>query len=214
MGATYGENRDHSRARRHRKLRPTHRRSPDRSGRQRHPCTDKEPREGKAADGVTAVTGYLGDQSRCRPRSRASSGITSRRCPRRLTPRWGRADQGDAHGSRALSDGRGGADLHGRHRPGGGGAAGQVRRVTLRPDVSDHRARGADPRAVHQIGVRIGLPVRYEQCDRAEAVPAFQTVLGPNAAWYLDQLEDAVDHPQEANGLVAELTGSPAASVA
>jgi hypothetical protein len=40
------------------------------------------------------------------------------------------------------------------------------------------------------------------------------TVLGPNAAWYLDQLEDAVDHPQEANGPVAELTGSPAASVA
>jgi hypothetical protein len=35
----------------------------------------------------------------------------------------------------------------------------------------------------------------------------------PNAAWYLDQVEDAVDHPQEANGLVAEPTGSPAASV-
>ena len=55
---------------------------------------------------------------------------------------------------------------------------------------------------------------RYEQCDRAEAEAAFQTALGPNAAWYLDQIEDAVDHPQDANDLVAELTGSPAQSVA
>jgi uncharacterized protein YbjT (DUF2867 family) len=68
-------------------------------------------------------------------------------------------------------------------------------------------------RIAEQIDVGIGLPVRYEQCDRAGAVAAFQTVPGPNAAWYLDQVEDAVDHPQEANGLVAELTGSPAASV-
>ena len=38
--------------------------------------------------------------------------------------------------------------------------------------------------------------------------------LGPNAAWYLDQVEDAVNHPQDANDLVAELTGTPAQSVA
>jgi uncharacterized protein YbjT (DUF2867 family) len=65
-----------------------------------------------------------------------------------------------------------------------------------------------------QIGVGIGVPVRYAQCDRAEAETAFQQALGPNAAWYLDQVEDAVGHPQEANDLVAELTGSPAATVA
>ena len=34
-----------------------------------------------------------------------------------------------------------------------------------------------------------------------------------NAAWYLDQIEDAVGHPQEANELVTELTGAPAQSV-
>ena len=64
------------------------------------------------------------------------------------------------------------------------------------------------------IGVGIGVPVSYEQCDRAEAESAFQQALGPNAGWYLDQLEDGVGHPQEANDLVTELTGTPAASVA
>ena len=36
----------------------------------------------------------------------------------------------------------------------------------------------------------------------------------PDAAWYLDQVDDAVDHPQAANDLVTELTGTPAQSVA
>ena len=53
----------------------------------------------------------------------------------------------------------------------------------------------------------IGVPISYQQCDRAEAEAAFQTALGRNAAWYLDQIEDAVGHPQEANELVTELTG-------
>jgi uncharacterized protein YbjT (DUF2867 family) len=65
-----------------------------------------------------------------------------------------------------------------------------------------------------QIGVGIGIPVTYQQCDRGEALAAFQAALGPNAAWYLDQIEDAVDHPQQANDLVAQLTGTPAQSVA
>jgi uncharacterized protein YbjT (DUF2867 family) len=69
-------------------------------------------------------------------------------------------------------------------------------------------------RIAEQIGVGIGVPVSYQQCDRAEAEAAFQTALGPNAAWYLDQVAEAVGHPQEANDLVAELTGRPAASVA
>jgi len=37
---------------------------------------------------------------------------------------------------------------------------------------------------------------------------------GEYAVWYLDQIETGVDEPQEANQLVAELTGTPAASVA
>jgi uncharacterized protein YbjT (DUF2867 family) len=65
-----------------------------------------------------------------------------------------------------------------------------------------------------QIGVGIGVPVTYEQCDRAEAEAALAQAMGPNAAWYLDQIADAVDHPQQANDLVAELTGTPAQSVA
>ena len=54
-----------------------------------------------------------------------------------------------------------------------------------------------------QIGAGIGVPINYEQCERAEAEAAFQKALGPNAAWYLDQVEDAVNHPQDANDLVA-----------
>ena len=65
-----------------------------------------------------------------------------------------------------------------------------------------------------QIGVGIGAPVTYQQCERAEAEAAFRGALGPNAAWYLDQIADAVDHPQRANDLVADLTGAPAQSVA
>jgi NAD(P)-dependent dehydrogenase (short-subunit alcohol dehydrogenase family) len=42
--------------------------------------------------------------------------------------------------TRTVSDGRRIPDLDGRHRPGGCGAAGQGRRITLRPDVSDHRS--------------------------------------------------------------------------
>jgi uncharacterized protein YbjT (DUF2867 family) len=65
-----------------------------------------------------------------------------------------------------------------------------------------------------QIGVGIGVPVTYEQCDRPEAEAALAQAMGPNAAWYLDQIGDAVNHPQQANDLVAELTGAPAQSVA
>jgi hypothetical protein len=38
--------------------------------------------------------------------------------------------------------------------------------------------------------------------------------MGEQAAWYLDQVEAAVDAPQQANQLVAELTGTAARSVA
>jgi uncharacterized protein YbjT (DUF2867 family) len=65
-----------------------------------------------------------------------------------------------------------------------------------------------------QIGVGIGTPVTYQQCGRAEAEAAFNQQLGGQAAWYLDQIEDALNHPQQANDLVTELTGTPASSVA
>ena len=65
-----------------------------------------------------------------------------------------------------------------------------------------------------QIGAGIGIPVAYQQCDRDEAEAALAQAMGPNAAWYLDQIHDAVSHPQQANDLVADLTGTPAQSVA
>jgi hypothetical protein len=65
-----------------------------------------------------------------------------------------------------------------------------------------------------QIGAGIGAPVSYEQCDRAEAEQRYNPHLGGQAAWYLDTVASAVDHPQQANDLVAELTGKPAQSVA
>ena len=38
--------------------------------------------------------------------------------------------------------------------------------------------------------------------------------MGENAAWYLNGMAEGVDAPQQANQLVAELTGAPAQSVA
>ena len=65
-----------------------------------------------------------------------------------------------------------------------------------------------------QIGVGIGVDVTFEQCSRAETEAALQPIMGPDATWYLDGLEASVGSPQEANQLVAELTGTPAVSVA
>ena len=38
--------------------------------------------------------------------------------------------------------------------------------------------------------------------------------MGEYAHWYLDQIETGIDTPQQANQLVADLTGAPAQSVA
>ena len=65
-----------------------------------------------------------------------------------------------------------------------------------------------------QIGVGIGAEVTFEQCSRAEAEEALRPVMGDEATWYLDLLAESIDAPQQANRLVAELTGTPAESVA
>ncbi len=65
-----------------------------------------------------------------------------------------------------------------------------------------------------QIGVGIGVDVAFEQCSRDEAIEALRPAMGSEAAWYLDTVAEAVDNPQQANQLVAELTGVPAQSVA
>jgi uncharacterized protein YbjT (DUF2867 family) len=65
-----------------------------------------------------------------------------------------------------------------------------------------------------QIGVGIGIDVTYEQCSRTDAEAALAPMMGEQAAWYLDQIAANVGHPQQANQLVSELTGTPAVSVA
>jgi uncharacterized protein YbjT (DUF2867 family) len=63
-----------------------------------------------------------------------------------------------------------------------------------------------------QIGVGIGEDVAFEVCTRAEAEDALRPMMGDEATWYLDLMADG--EPQQANALVAELTGTPAESVA
>ncbi len=65
-----------------------------------------------------------------------------------------------------------------------------------------------------EIGVGIGVDVSFEQCSRDEAIEALRPAMGAEAAWYLDTVADFADKPQEANQLVAELTGVAAQSVA
>ena len=65
-----------------------------------------------------------------------------------------------------------------------------------------------------QIGVGIGVGVTFEQCSRAEAEEALRQMMGDEVGWYLDLMADGADAPQQANQVVAELTGTPAESVA
>lgn len=63
-----------------------------------------------------------------------------------------------------------------------------------------------------QIGVGIGAEVRFEKCGLDEARDRLRPVMGDEVDWYLDLMKEA--EPQQANQLVAELTGTPAESVA
>ena len=72
---------------------------------------------------------------------------------------------------------------------------------------------GDDPKDIEEALLHALGRAQFALEHYAEAEAAFQTALGRNAAWYLDQIEDAVGHPQEANELVTELTGAPAQSV-
>jgi uncharacterized protein YbjT (DUF2867 family) len=65
-----------------------------------------------------------------------------------------------------------------------------------------------------QIGVGIGVDITFEQCSRADGEAALRPAMGEYAHWYLDQIETGIGTPQQANQLVADLTGAPAQSVA
>ena len=201
MGATYGENHDHSRDRRHRKHRPTHRRSPDRPGRQRHPCTDKEPGEGKPArrcDGRHRLSRR--PRVAAAPRSRHRAQYLAP-LPETLDTTLVPADQGDTHGPGALPSAVE-API----------SMDDIARVAAAPLVKpDESHFGQDVSArARRSGVGIGVPIRYEQCDRAEAEAAFQTALGPERGVVSRPGRRRRRSSAGANDLVAELTGSPA----
>ena len=64
-----------------------------------------------------------------------------------------------------------------------------------------------------QIGVGIGRTVAFERCTHDEAVALLTPVMGDAASWYYDVVRSRVE-PQRANSLVAEITGTPAETVA
>ncbi|AKS33671.1 SDR family oxidoreductase [Mycolicibacterium goodii] len=64
-----------------------------------------------------------------------------------------------------------------------------------------------------QIGAGIGRTVTFEQCGHDEAVAALEPVMGDAAGWYYDLMRGDSER-QRANQLVAELTGTPAMTVA
>lgn len=63
-----------------------------------------------------------------------------------------------------------------------------------------------------QIGDGLGTPVQMQRCDRSEADALLRPVMGDGVDWYLD-LFDGDTGPQHANGLVEQLTGTPALSM-
>lgn len=65
-----------------------------------------------------------------------------------------------------------------------------------------------------QIGIGAGVDVTFEQCSHVEALQILTDVMGDGAQWYLDLLAANTQAPQRANDLVAQLTGTPAMSVA
>jgi uncharacterized protein YbjT (DUF2867 family) len=69
-------------------------------------------------------------------------------------------------------------------------------------------------RIAEQIGAGIGVDVSFEQCSREEAEEALRAVMGDEVTWYLDLMAEGLGQPQQANQLVAELTGTAAESVA
>ncbi|MCV7280989.1 NAD(P)H-binding protein [Mycolicibacterium flavescens] len=63
-----------------------------------------------------------------------------------------------------------------------------------------------------QIGVGIGVDVTFAVCGREQAEQALRPMMGDEVRWYYDML--AEHPPQSANTLVADLTATPAQTVA
>jgi nucleoside-diphosphate-sugar epimerase len=86
--------------------------------------------------------------------------------------------------------------------------ANDIRALTKNP------AKATCPTASHPSSATSAIRIRFEACSRAETEQALRPAMGDDVGWYLDLLAEGVESPQYANSLVAELTGTPAQTVA
>lgn len=67
---------------------------------------------------------------------------------------------------------------------------------------------------VRHIGAALGREIPLVEVSHEEAVAVLEPAMGEFARWYVDGMRDLVQHPQEANRLVEEITGRPATTFA
>ncbi|MFG1792472.1 SDR family oxidoreductase [Nocardia sp. NPDC049149] len=67
---------------------------------------------------------------------------------------------------------------------------------------------------INQIGAAIGRTLTMVKVARAEAIQQLTPIMGEFAEWYVEGLAMMVDHPQQANTVIADLTGAPATTFA
>ncbi|QBS46284.1 NAD(P)H-binding protein [Nocardia sp. CS682] len=67
---------------------------------------------------------------------------------------------------------------------------------------------------ITQLGAALGRPLRMVKVSREEAIQQLTPAMGEYAEWYVDGLATMVEHPQQANTIIADLTGAPATTFA
>ncbi|MEV0251025.1 NAD(P)H-binding protein [Nocardia sp. NPDC050712] len=61
---------------------------------------------------------------------------------------------------------------------------------------------------IRQIGAALGRDLDVVTIPRADAIRLFEPEMGEYAEWYVDGIGSTVAHPQQANTVVAEITGT------
>ena len=67
---------------------------------------------------------------------------------------------------------------------------------------------------VRHIGAALGREVPFVEVRHDEAVAVLEPFMGEFARWYVEGMRDFVEHPQQANRVVEEITGRPATTFA
>jgi hypothetical protein len=67
---------------------------------------------------------------------------------------------------------------------------------------------------VRHIGAALGREIPFVEVGHDEAVAVLEPAMGEFARWYVDGMRDFVEHPQQANRVVEEITGRPATTFA